>query len=383
MPLSYGFAPRLAALYAGLFVLIGIQAPFFPVWLKAKGLDAEAIGVVLAAPIVLRIVAMPAAARVAERGGALRGIIAVALFAATIAYAVLGFADGFLAIAVLFALASAALSPAMPLAETYALKGLAQHGKVYGLVRLWGSVAFIGGTLIAGYALDLLPERDLIWLIVIAVALSALAAAMLRPIAFAPAPPLAGGARRLLSDPAFLAVVAAAGLIQGSHAVYYGFSALAWSQAGLDGKLIALLWALGVVAEIVLFALQGRLPPAVTPARLIMIGAAAAVLRWLAMAFDPPVALLPVLQFLHALSFGATHLGTLACVAQAAPEGRGATAQALCAIVLAAVMAAMMALAGVLYGAYGALAYAAMALAAAVGFACGAVAHHARQRALP
>jgi PPP family 3-phenylpropionic acid transporter len=382
MRLSYGFAPRLAALYAGLFVLIGVQSPFFPLWLKAKGLDAQAIGLVLAAPIVLRLMAMPAAARLAERAGALRGVIVAALTAATFMYVLLGFADGFLAIAVLFALASAALSPAMPLAETYALRGLAQHGRVYGPVRLWGSVAFVGGTLLAGYALDVLPARDLIWLIVAAVALSALAAAALHPVAFAPSVPTPGESWRLLRDPLFLAVVVGAGLIQGSHAVYYGFSALAWSHAGFDGKLIALLWALGVVGEIVLFALQGRLPAFVTPALLVVIGGAGATLRWTAMALGPPAALLPLLQLLHALSFGATHLGTLAYVARAAPEGRGATAQAFCAIMLAAAMAAMTALSGVLFAAYGERAYAAMALAAAAGFACGAVAHHARQRAV-
>jgi PPP family 3-phenylpropionic acid transporter len=375
--LSYGFAPRLAALYAGLFVLIGIQTPFFPVWLRAKGLDAQAIGVVLAAPILLRMAAMSAAARAAEHGGALRGMMIVALAAATLCYLLLGMAHGFVMIAVLYALASAAASPSMPLAETYALKGLGQRGRVYGPVRLWGSVAFVAGTFIGGYAVDLLPGRDLIWLILAAVALSAVAAVALEPIDFAPSAPPPAAARRLFTDPFFLFVVAAASLIQGSHALYDGFSALAWAHAGLGGATIALLWALGVVGEIVLFALQGRLPAFITPPRLIMIGGAGAVLRWLAMAFDPPTALLPVLQLLHALSFATTHLGTLACVAQAAPEGRGATAQAVCGIVIAAVMAAMMALSGVLYAAYGGFAYAAMALAAAAGFACGTVAHNA------
>ena len=31
---------------------MGIQMPFFPVWLEAKGVDAGMIGIVLAAPIV-------------------------------------------------------------------------------------------------------------------------------------------------------------------------------------------------------------------------------------------------------------------------------------------------------------------------------------------
>ena len=55
-----------------------------------------------------------------------------------------------------------------------------------------------------------------------------------------------------LRDPAFVAVFAGASLIQASHALFYGFSALQWHAAGLDGTFIAALWALGVAAEIVL-----------------------------------------------------------------------------------------------------------------------------------
>jgi PPP family 3-phenylpropionic acid transporter len=381
-PLSFGFVPRVAAIYAGLFMLVGIQLPFFPLWLKVKGLDAQQIGIVLAAPMVVRLFAIPAAARIAEHTGALRGMIAATLAAATLGFALLGFANGFLAILMLFALASAALSPASPLAETYALRGLGQRNRAYGPVRLWGSVAFIVGTFAAGYAVDALPAHDLIWLIVAAVALSALAGAALEPMDFAPAAPH-GRSRQLLTDPAFLALTAAAGLIQGSHAVYYGFSALDWSKAGLGGTMIAALWALGVLAEIALFAAQGRLPAFITPVALIVIGGAGGALRWLAMAFDPPAAALPLLQLLHGLSFGATHLGALALLVKIAPEGRGATAQGYYAIGLGAVMAAMMSLSGWLYAAYGNAAYAAMALAAVAGCACAAIAHHARQRAMP
>ena len=54
-----GFALRLAFLYAALATVFGIQLPFFPLWLKARGLDPQAIGLVLAAPIVVRIFAVP------------------------------------------------------------------------------------------------------------------------------------------------------------------------------------------------------------------------------------------------------------------------------------------------------------------------------------
>jgi len=101
-----------------------------------------------------------------------------------------------------------------------------------------------------------------------------------------------------------------------------------------------------------------------------LLGAAGGALRWGAMAVGPPVALLPLLQCLHALSFGATHLGAIAFVARAAPAGLGATAQGYLAIALGIAMAVAMGLSGVLYGHYGALAYGAMALAACGGGVC-------------
>jgi PPP family 3-phenylpropionic acid transporter len=169
----------------------------------------------------------------------------------------------------------------------------------------------------------------------------------------------------LLRDSRFLMVAAAAALIQASHAVYYGFSALQWQAAGLDGATIGTLWAVGVVAEIALFAASARF--SMEPTVLLFAGAAGAVMRWGAMAFDPPPVLLLLLQCFHALSFGATHLGALGFVARAAPAGLGASAQGYLAVALALVMAAAMGISGELYARWDSRAYAAMALLAAIG----------------
>jgi PPP family 3-phenylpropionic acid transporter len=163
--------------------------------------------------------------------------------------------------------------------------------------------------------------------------------------------------------------------------VFYGFAAVDWRGIGLDGTVIAALWALGVAAEIVLFAFSGRLPPLFQPTVLLMVGALGATLRWAGMALDPPVAALPWLQMLHALSFGATHLGALGFVARHAPAGQSATAQGYLAIALGLVMAAAMGISGWLYAGFGNLAYAAMALAAVAGGVCALGAHRARGQA--
>ena len=381
--LQVGFAARLAGLYAGFFVMSGIQLPFFPVWLKAKGLDPQMIGVVLAAPIVARVIAVPLVARLADRREALRSAIIATSFFGVAGYVAVGLAEGAGAILIAYALASLALTPVMPLAETYALKGLTARGRAYGPVRLWGSVAFILGTFIAGFAADTIAARHLIWLIAAASLISALTALTLAPLAAGAAPAAQPAARRkpLLRDPAFVAVLIAASLIQASHALYYGFSALQWRGAGLDGTTIAALWGLGVAAEIVLFAVSGRLPPSFRPTVLLTIGAAGGALRWAAMALDPPPFALPWLQLLHAASFGATHLGALGFVARHAPPGQGATAQGYLAIAVGVTMAAATGLSGWLYGSFGSGAYVAMALAAVAGGAFAQIAHRARREA--
>ena len=371
--LGTAFAWRLAAFYAALFAGLGVQLPFLPVWLAAKGLDAQEIGIVLAIPMIVRVFAIPVATRAADRRNALRGAITIAAIAAVLGYGAAGAVSGAVAIMLVFALASAVYTPLMPLADAYALRGLGQRGRSYGPVRLWGSAAFIVSSFGAGVVLDWIAATNLIWLLVAVMLPTAFAAYALVPLdagaaSARSAPARASSVRGLLRNHAFLAVAAAASLVQASHAVYYGFSTLDWRSAGLDGAEIGALWALGVVAEIALFAVSGRL--SLSPTALLLLGAAGAVIRWGAMAFSPPLVLLPLLQCLHGLSFGATHLGALGFMVRAAPAEIAATAQGYLAIAQGLVMAGAMGLAGLLYARYGAAAYAAMAVAAAAGGIC-------------
>jgi len=116
-----------------------------------------------------------------------------------------------------------------------------------------------------------------------------------------------------------------------------------------------------------LFALSGRLPPQIGPLALIGLGALGAVVRWSIMATDPPWLLLPLLQCLHGLSFGATFLGSVQMIARIAADRQPATAQGDFATVGAAAMAVSTAFSGVLYGAQGSAGYVVMAVIAAAG----------------
>src|SRR5947208_7102662 len=98
IPTGEAFAWRLALFYAALFAALGVQLPFLPVWLAAKGLDAAMIGLVLAVPMVVRVIVIPLATHAADRYQALRGVITTAAAAALIAYAATALAHGVAAI---------------------------------------------------------------------------------------------------------------------------------------------------------------------------------------------------------------------------------------------------------------------------------------------
>lgn len=378
------FALKLGLFYAAYFLVGGIQLPFFPLWLEAKGFDARGIGIAIALPMIVRVVAVPIVAHQADRHRALKAAIMIASLGGAVAMAAVGLLQAPLAILAAFALAAAFYSPTLSITDAYALSGLASRGRPYGPVRLWGSVAFIAGNVGAGLLLAVLAPVHLIWLIVTALAAAFAASSLLMPLERtvaapgAPPPSLRGLAR----NPAFLLVAAASSLIQGSHALFYGFSTLDWRAAGFSGAAIGVLWGIGVVAEIVLFALSARLPSALGPLALMAIGGAGASIRWIAMAFDPPGAALPLLQVLHAASFAATHLGAMGFLARAVPREIAATAQGTLTTVSGIVMAAATGLSGLVYAVSGSLAYLMMAAMALAGLACALTAKRFAEDAL-
>jgi PPP family 3-phenylpropionic acid transporter len=372
------FALKLGLFYAAFFFFGGIQLPFFPLWLEARGLDARMIGLIIAVPTITRIIATPIITHQADRRRALKATLVAGAVVGTLAMTAVGLVEGALAILLVFALAMTALAPMLALSDAYALSGLAERERAYGPVRLWGSVAFIAGNVGAGLVLEVIAPGHLIWLIVASLIAVVAAAIALAPLDIGPplAETRAHSPMKLLRDPVFVAVALAGSLVQGSHALFYGFSVLHWRAAGLDGTIIGLLWGLGVLAEIVLFALSTRLPGALAPTVLLAIGGAGALIRWSAMAFDPPAAVLPLLQLLHAASFGAAHLGAMGFLARAVPRELAATAQGIIATISGVVSASALGLSGLIYATAGSLAYLVMAAMALIGFASALYANH-------
>jgi PPP family 3-phenylpropionic acid transporter len=363
---SRRFATWLALVYASGFGLLGTHAPFFPVWLKAIGIDPAWIGIIVAVPSVTRFTTLPFVTGFAERHQAIRGGIIAASIATTIGLAVVGFQQQALLVFLAYAVTSCVWTPMGPLIDAYALRGVRQYGLKYGPLRLWGSAAFIVGALVCGSLIDVIAASNLIWIIAGVAALGALVSLGLRPLA----PPKSGaanlaGAGALLRDRGFLAIIVTSALIQSSHSAYYVVASIAWQQEGYGGLTIAGLWTLGVLAEIVLFAASPRftLPPAV----LVMIAAGCAVVRWVITAQAPPIAILAPVQMLHAVTFGLTQVGIMTLMVQHVPAHIAARGQGFLAACSGIVTGSVYIATGAVFARYGQNVYYVMAAIAACG----------------
>ena len=365
---SRRFATRLALFYGAIFGLLGAYLPFFPVWLKAVGIEASWIGIITAVPAVTRFTVLPFVTGLAERRQSLRNAIIITAFATALGLTVVGTQHQAVLVFVAFAATCCLWTPMAPLTDAYALRGVSHYGLNYGPLRLWGSAAFVVGALACGLLVDVIAPEHLIWAIAVVAGLSALASLGLRPIdGLKKADVMQRGAGALLRDRGFLAIILASALIQGSHAAYYIFASIVWKQSGLGGLTIAGLWSLGVLAEIVLFALSPRFtrPYAV----LVVIGALSAVARWLITAQEPPVAVLSVVQLAHGLSFGLTQVGTMGLLVRNVPFHVMARGQGYLAACSGIVASSASILSGVVFARYGQGVYylmAAMALSGAV-----------------
>lgn len=363
---------RLGALQAASFVSTGVYLPFFPLWLQSKALPPTVIGIVVAIPIIVRILVSAPLLILADRSFGARRLLLCSHLGQIAGFPLLLMVDSsaaIIAIVALVAVAQAAVIPANDLVVTNAVQR--QRGLNYGWIRGGGSVAFFLANIAAGYlvggfgagvvivALTLIPILGI----------SATRSAVPREM---PDGQIGADDRQRPASPGlpkvlWLILIAAA-LTQGTHGALNAFASIHWSSQGFPDYTIGYLWAAGVVAEILVFFMLGQAVGRHSGVGLILVGSAAAAVRFTVMSLNPSLGLTFVLQAMHSLSFGATHLGTMAALAAFAPLHARGRAQGVYGSLAALVMALSTVASGAIYREAGAAVFAAMAPLGAIGF---------------
>jgi MFS transporter, PPP family, 3-phenylpropionic acid transporter len=365
-------ALRLCFFYAAYFAFIGIYLPFWPVWLGSRGLGPEDIAIVLAVSIGAKAIGNPLCAHIADRTGERRRPIIVLAVLAFASFALFPAVREFWPLVLVSLLFFTVWPPIMALGESLTMINVRSVGLDYGRTRLWGSISFIVLAVLGGHALDGRHPDILFWMLLASLAMFVIAAILL-PDARPPPRAIALGRMPVLDvlrRPSFVLFLAAATAIQGSHAVYYAFGTIHWRQAGYSDAVIGALWAEGVIAEILLFALGDRIVRRLDPSWLLVVGGLAGGVRWAVLGMTDALAFVVAVQALHAFSFGAAHLAAIHFISRAVPPHLSATAQSLYAgVVMGLGLGLLLFVSGGLYEAHGSGAYHAMAACALAGAA--------------
>lgn len=320
---------RLSGFYLFYFALLGTLLPYWTLYLQSLGLGAAAIGWLMGILHVSRVLAPNVWGWLADLTGRRVAIVRLGALASWICFVAIFWQTEALGIAVVMALFSFFWNAVLPQFEVITLNYLGENRAQYSRIRLWGSVGFILAVVLVGWLLDWISIAYLPLMVLVLLVLIWLNALLIdaRAEQLTQETGRAGAIGPILRQPQVLVFFLVCFLVQLSHGPYYTFYSVMMQDLGYDRGQIGLLWALGVVAEVVLFALMPRLLEHFSLRGILLVSLALCVLRWSLTAwFSEQLMVMLFAQLLHAATFGSVHAVGIALVQHyfsPSTQGRG------------------------------------------------------------
>jgi len=305
---------RLSGFYFFYFSLLGALVPYWSLYLKSFGFNAETIGILMSILMASRIIAPNIWGWVADRTGQRIAIVRMGSLATCIIFIAIFWQDNAWGIALVMAGFSFFWNAVLPQFEVITLTHLGSKTELYSRVRLWGSIGFIITVVGIGWLLDLLEVRWLPHLmlgLMICIWLSSLFVSG----EVVERDQNESGFMQQLLRPQVLAFFAICFLIQFSHGPYYTFYSVLMDGLGYSRVEIGLLWAIGVIAEVIIFIYMHRIIGRLGLRVVMIFSLVLCVLRWLLIGLSPEnLPLMLFAQSLHAVTFGSLHAVGIALV---------------------------------------------------------------------
>ncbi|STO54723.1 3-phenylpropionic acid transporter [Canicola haemoglobinophilus] len=309
----------LAICLFGYFFAYGVFVPYFPVWLKSQSYDETTIGLILASAYFFRALGGIWFSSLVKLPSQLISGLRYLAWATCALMFIAGFiAPHFWLLCILVGLFSMANSGGIPLMDTLSTTWQQQQGVDYGKARMIGSIAFAAGVVIFGYVIEMIDAENIVWILTALLVLYALGQ-MAIPT-HPPVDPIKPTQQentdvenahfsfaQLLKNKVTLRLLIAISLIHGSHAAYYSYSVLYWQELNIPLQAIGSLWALSIVAEIVLFFFSSKWFSNWKVSSLFYLAAVGAVVRWGGLSIADNIAMIAFIQLLHSITFATSH----------------------------------------------------------------------------
>lgn len=303
---------RLSGGYFAYFAVVGALVPYLNPYFKQLGCTPAQIGLLTGALVAGRIVAPTLWGWIADHYGGRMLLVRVSFLLALASFLPLLWIRTYAPALAVMGVFGFFWSAALPQFEAVTFNHLGASTAAYTRIRVWGSISFIVTVVVLGWVFERTGLTPLPAVLVALLATTGLMS-LYTPDRKVPHPhPAHAPLGRVLRQPRVAALFAVCLLTQVSYGPYYNFYTIYLEDHGYARSLVGQLWALGVVAEVLLFLVMHRLL-AWTPLRsLMLLSIAATVLRWLMIAcFVERLFMLVLAQLLHAISFGMQHVAAV------------------------------------------------------------------------
>ncbi len=299
---------RLSGYYFLFFVTVGIYMPYWSLYLKSINFNAEQIGILSAIVVGTKIFSTYCWGWVVDHTGQRMRIIQIASLFSALTFVAVLFVKDFWALVFIMFLFSIFWSASLPQVEAATLSHLGESSHTYTVIRLWGSVGFI----IIVWSLGIVFESLSISYVPLILLISMVLVWVLT-LSIPEIPPEhhddpTESLKEILRKPSVIALLLVCFLMLASHGPYYTFYSIYLEDHGYSRSFIGQMWALGVIAEVVLFLFMHRLIAVFGLRKLLMLSLLSAGVRWLLIAFFVDnLVILCFAQLLHAATFGICH----------------------------------------------------------------------------
>ena len=308
---------RLSSFYFFYFALVGTLSPYLSLYLEDIGLTAFAIGLVNGVLMGTKIIAPNVWGWLCDKTGERLKIITFGCVMASLFFAGLFFWQSLAVILVITFFYSFFWNAVLSQFETITVQYLKDAPPRYSQVRVWGSVGFISAVVLLGWLFDLVSIRFLIPIAWVLLCLIVISCFLLKEPAKKVIQQPQGHWLHLLKEPKIIAFFIAAFLLQFSFGAYYSFFSLHLENIGYTRTTIGLIWALGVLAEVILFLFMPRIMRCFSLSQLLFWSLFLTAIRWLLIAYlSENILILLMAQLIHALSFGVAHAACIETIRQ-------------------------------------------------------------------
>jgi PPP family 3-phenylpropionic acid transporter len=338
---------RAALYHFTVFGPIAVSSVYFGIWLSNRGIGADEIGIINAAPLILMLLVNQLVGRIADKAPDWRGVIIVLSLIAGVAPVGLFFLSGFWGIILIWTLCVSASFALVPITDAATLRMTQRRGTSFSTIRAWGTVGFTTASLAAGPLIAWFGDAAFVPIFLAFALLRALLSFQLPRFREGEDRSAATVARqgasqfRQVLKPWFLLTLLGVALLYATHAGLGTFGALLWTEQGITPEFIGPLIGLMAAAEAAMMFAWGRLKLKVSARHIIIFACLVAIVRWVVMALSPPLWLLFPLQLLHAITFAAGYLGGVYFIANWTSDDIAAEAQGFSYVLQQAMTVAM------------------------------------------